>query len=445
MIMKPLHWIVLLLPPLLGGLFIHFFGVNIVKYDEFHLIPILSCDHLPSLTNLLAQHNEHRILFPKVLYFFIAKATNFNTVAVMYASFIIVCFVYALFTYHIQNTYAKRLAFFASLIAGILLFHPMQSENILWGFQLSFYLTFAFSMLSIYFFTNFITVLNAQKNILKRSHLGLSILFCMLASFSSIQGLLCWPTVGCMWIVFERKKTFTTFYFYLWGAFATLTWMGYFYGYAKPPQHPSMLEIFNHPFNFTQYMVAWFGSPFRYKRFVHLQGALILFVGFFVCLHAVNHRSAKTLFPLGLIIFSFFTGMSISIGRSGFNWEQALSSRYTTFSLAFFLGILLYIFALYQEHFSLTKKIPIQYIQIILTLLMLMLLVRIPQDIKDSSGAHKVMIERQEYFRTFTEQPDKNLLLLDPNGDVTEMREGASVLKRLGYNVFCCTKNKESK
>ncbi|MDR3089041.1 MAG: hypothetical protein LBU39_04400 [Desulfobulbaceae bacterium] len=80
----------LLLPVFLGAFILHTYGMNILFQDEFFLVPLVIPDHLPNLEELFQQHNQHRILFPKIVYFFISKATAMNSLAVMWASFALV-------------------------------------------------------------------------------------------------------------------------------------------------------------------------------------------------------------------------------------------------------------------------------------------------------------------------------------------------------------------
>lgn len=82
------------LPVFGGAFFLYRYGVNVLFMDEFAMTPLAISDHLPSLADLFHQHNEHRIFFPKLVYFFLAKASAMNSLAPMWASFTLVTVLY---------------------------------------------------------------------------------------------------------------------------------------------------------------------------------------------------------------------------------------------------------------------------------------------------------------------------------------------------------------
>ena len=151
---KMFRWILLALPPMLGAWFIHHFGVNMLWWDEIGMLPLVTRNEFPSFHELFAQHNEHRILFPRILYYIIAKLSHMNSIAVMYCSWLLVCILYILLIQYIfctgKNTFFNMTI---SIIVGVILFNPIQSENILWAFQIGFYMTYVFSCLSFIFFS----------------------------------------------------------------------------------------------------------------------------------------------------------------------------------------------------------------------------------------------------------------------------------------------------
>src|SRR5947209_20106535 len=80
-------YILILLPVALGFFFVHLFGVNVVFADQWlAIVPLfdkLSTGTL-GVSDLFAQHLEHRIFFPRVATLLLAGITKYNTVAEMY-------------------------------------------------------------------------------------------------------------------------------------------------------------------------------------------------------------------------------------------------------------------------------------------------------------------------------------------------------------------------
>src|SRR5438128_1219761 len=76
----------LVLPALLPFNFVYRFGVNLPYWDQWELVPLLAKLHDGQLTlaDLTAQHNEHRIFFPRLIMLGLATLTRYNTVAEMY-------------------------------------------------------------------------------------------------------------------------------------------------------------------------------------------------------------------------------------------------------------------------------------------------------------------------------------------------------------------------
>ena len=71
---------VLFLPLAFTFSFVYKFGITIPYWDQWELVPLLEKMHNHTLTlaDLWAQHNEHRIIFPKILMMLLARLSNWN-------------------------------------------------------------------------------------------------------------------------------------------------------------------------------------------------------------------------------------------------------------------------------------------------------------------------------------------------------------------------------
>ena len=65
------------------------YGVNVPFGDEWSMVRLFAKwnDHQLSVADLFRQHNEHRILFPKLIYIAFAQLTHWNLRAEMFFRF----------------------------------------------------------------------------------------------------------------------------------------------------------------------------------------------------------------------------------------------------------------------------------------------------------------------------------------------------------------------
>jgi hypothetical protein len=94
---RPLGWLVLalaLLPALIPLVLILTYGVNMPFWDEWDPglagLYIKAHQHQLSFADLAAQHNEHRILLPRIAYLLLNSMTHWNAVGEMVFQWLIV-------------------------------------------------------------------------------------------------------------------------------------------------------------------------------------------------------------------------------------------------------------------------------------------------------------------------------------------------------------------
>ena len=134
---------------------IYKYGVNILFWDDFVIWDwdgFVSSENF-SLFNFFSFHNDHLIFFPRLIYYLIAKISNVNIKCNLYFIFILYTLVLLIFYNFINNINKPFIEkIFVFFIVNCLLFSIVQYENFLWGFQITFACTFAFSIFSFYFF-----------------------------------------------------------------------------------------------------------------------------------------------------------------------------------------------------------------------------------------------------------------------------------------------------
>ncbi|MDR3236388.1 MAG: hypothetical protein LBT48_06655 [Prevotellaceae bacterium] len=333
---------------LLCACFIFLYGVNVLHLDEWELVPLVQKmqDGTLSFADLWAQHNEHRIALPALLYLGLAAATGFNTVAPMWCSFALLsAAAYVVVRYAVRRRgVSGGRKILAAILLPFLLFSLAQYENLLWGFQITFIMALCLSIAAFYFLHLMIHAEDAKRR-LRYFIAALAAAFA--ASFSSSQGLVLWITGAALLALAYRKKSASSPYFIGWNAAAVCAWAGYFYHYAKPERHPSLGYLFDHPAAFLKYFFSAAGNAFAgsFKAWAVPAGVVLVLFALAACLIVLRRKqTAHFFFPMALTLNSLLVLGSIAVGRVGLLEampEQALASRYTSFALCAAVGLAL--------------------------------------------------------------------------------------------------------
>ncbi len=96
---------------------------------------------------LWTDHNGHRILIPKLVYFGFMKASGYQSIGIMYFSVILLTFGIGCVLMSVRRTRGRMIWIDASLILAALAFS--QYENLLWAFQLPFTMAATLVLLAI--------------------------------------------------------------------------------------------------------------------------------------------------------------------------------------------------------------------------------------------------------------------------------------------------------
>jgi hypothetical protein len=329
--------------------YIAVFGVNVVFWDEWEMVPLLERLNQGrlSISDLFAQHNEHRPLFPNLLTLVTEKLTGFNTVVETFLGWFLLTLAAVLLLYVFwvkSNKDPKMVLFF--LPASFLLFSFRQTGSILWGY----------TSLEIYLliFTAVVTFTLLDLCPKSTRSLMVALVTATVASFSTLGGLLVWP-VGLFQILMRGRWK---------NSRRSLTWIiawsivtgTYFYGWTKPSYLPSWQYVFAHPFEGIMYLLSLVGAPFSLDAKTASAFGLTLILILAVVLrqaYRTNMLKVGGVF-LSLIFFGALSALASTIGRGGFGVEYALTSRYTPVTSLGIVG--LYLLAIAVARKSPTKE-----------------------------------------------------------------------------------------
>lgn len=329
-----------LLPAACLALLICRYWVNVPFSDEWDLVPIFQFAQAGELRfdYLFSQHNEHRILVPRLLLAALAWLTHGDVRSGMAFTFVLACITSAALAVLLRRTLpdARQWPIWW-LLANLLIFSPVQHENWLMGMQMLPIMPVLCLALGL--------VIAGSTAMIWLKWAACAFL-CLLASFSLTNGLVCWLVMlPALWMAGERGRTWLLG---LWLALFAAVVAVYFHGYSTPPYHPSLWAAFSHPFAATYYFLTLIGSALSRGTgapTAAVLGAVLLLGGLGLALYLLKQRTDRALLArvmpwLLLCLYAIASSAMTAAGRFGFGVSQAQDSRYTTVSLYLVLGLL---------------------------------------------------------------------------------------------------------
>ncbi len=416
-----------LLPCFLAIHFVRENSVNIPIWDQWEFVPLLSAflERKPWIQLLIDFHNEHRIIFPRVIFLVLAVITRWNVVTEMYVNLFFVGILLVVLWKLLKDTGGHPILM---VPVSWFLFSLQQWENLLWGWQMAISMMLTASVVSIFCLSRI------RRN---RTYTLPAFVSGVFASFSFMGGLCIWP-VGLLQLLIMRARKSICLTWLIVGA---LTMVFYFMGYRKPVDTPDIFIFLKNPVGFMKYVLAYLGSALSgdslRQSFVY--GALVVFLfTFAVVIQRLRMKQWENVVPWTLIgLFSLLCGGMMGIGRLGYGIDQALSSRYISFSSLFLISTMILsvgtMVDLNQRRKSLT---------VIVLLVMTMIL---------SSGyIHSYLSgEREGYYRKlFIGQFSRSLYHLENANDmelkmiywdVNVLKDRAAILRHLKMGPYAVT------
>ena len=423
----------ILLPGVLSVAYVHAFGVNVVFRDQWEMVRYfeqLSNSNL-SFSAVWEPHNEHRFFFPRIAMLALGTITEWNNVAEMYL--IQLCL--------FATLAGLWLAFGTGSRSGPLLFVPVafmvftlsQSQNMLWGYQITFAFTQTFSVLALLFLH-----LSGRGGKWKFTF-PIALTSGTVAAFSAIQGLLVWPAGLLQILIAPLEKRVKGILIAAWGSTGTVVWVAYFVDY-EPDVVSSPFGLLTNPVAGVGRFLSLLGDslylgyvPFLTQRdFAFANGLLVLGLAVTALLLVYKYAElGKYSFWLSLLAFSFLVLLSMTLGRSESGGDSVSASRYVTFSVLAAIGVYAMLVKLWTER---KTRFTTALLGIFLTLILL----NIPFSYLRGIGTGvAIRTDREEaafVLRTYESQSNESLRTLRRSPE--SVRRLASVLEDLGYNVF---------
>jgi hypothetical protein len=341
----PLSWVILvlgLLTMLVGATQIVTSHSLVPLWDEWQEIDVIATahNHWPPVQWLWALHNEHRIIFYRLL--LLADIHLFHgTHWISFWSMLVVQCLFLATIAWMLLTFGVNGALWRSVVglAAFCLFCPTQWENFGWAFQISFLLPGFLAALSLaaLLMYNYRTGQSRHGWI----YFALSIFAACAATFSSAIGVILWPMLLLVASALRVRPWVIEAYL----GFGLILVGSYFYHYQGPSIHSSPFESLRHPIAVLTYSAGYMGIVLpawvKSRELVAVaSGSVGLITALVSTLWALGKKRGEPL-PMALIGFIFFTvstAFITALGRLGLGLPQAFSSRYQTFNLLFWFS-----------------------------------------------------------------------------------------------------------
>lgn len=304
--------------------------------------PLASGVNPLSLQWLWGQHDEHRLVIPKLfliadLHFFQARQV-FLLISILVIQFIHLSVLS--WSMRVLGGWRGSLWRTGTGIAAFCLFCPPQWHNFVWGFETCFVLPGLFLTLS------FVGLLLYWRNCElpapapRWRYLALSILAAIGATCSLANGNLVWPLlVGAALFLRLRRSIVLAL-----ATAGTASYALYFYQYVSPTAHGNALSVLAEPSRFPRFLAVYLGSAFVHANQLaaEVMGLVAIVILFWLLPRSLAFIQTHKLFRLQLILTLLFctgAGVATALGRSNFGLAYAFSSRYQTVVLLFWCAL----------------------------------------------------------------------------------------------------------
>jgi hypothetical protein len=343
--------ILALLPLLILIVHVAQYHVDVPFWDQWNFVPLLGKSYEQGITlgDLWGLHNEHRLLFPRLIMLGLAHISGYNIVLELVVIILLAVATFIVLWYQYSRT-AGVLGYsgfpWVVPVFSLLVFTHSQAENWLWGWQIQIFLNVLAVVAGL-------VCLGSRPFRWKKywAALGCGIL----ATYSFANGLVFWP-LGFLGLVLvswrsklQKKRALAGWLAATAGV--TLSYLVQFH--YKSPSGTPWTQFLDHPGGYLRYIFIYLGRPVihlqEYALAVGLFG--IIFFGLFFLYGFLKRRekfqAALPFFLCGL--YSFGCALLTGIGRVGFGSGQATSGRYVPFSALLWISNFALLFFLSQE------------------------------------------------------------------------------------------------
>lgn len=333
------------------------YGIDVPFWDQWDLVPLLDKMYRGELafSDLWAQHNGHRLLFPQLIMLGLARLTAWNILYELSVNIALALGVFAVLVHQIRTT-ERSLGVvglhWAIPASSLIVFSISQYQNWLWGYQIAMPLT----LLAV---VGGIVLLSGPAFRWRR--FAAAALLGIVATYSFASGVLFWPIgLGILLVVTrgrkERKASIAT-----WLLVSLLTLGFYLWHYQRPASDSALSLMFDMPLTYVSYVLKYLGSICaQYYRSPlpgqQADGDLALVSGL-LAMFALGWAGGMLMWPkiagfrvllpyLAMTVYSLGTAMMTGVGRVGMGGDEALECRYCTMVVPLWVSLVVFLLLL---------------------------------------------------------------------------------------------------
>jgi hypothetical protein len=292
--------------------------------------------------DFFAQHNEHRLLFPRLVMMGLALMSGWNTYWEVATSVVLAAVGIFLLYKILTKTIAHKIIRLVALASiSLVFFSPLQQENWLWGWQIQWYLCVLGLIVAVWA----LSVWEASP--LKR--VIVAAIAATVATYSLASGMFVWIVcLPLLWFIKPLRK-----WLLLWLGVMVLAVGVHYIGYVDPAWHPSKTLFLDQPVQFARYVMVYLAHPVVIDFLLSFKMTLIYgasILAGLIYLYKYHRRELTTsLLPwLCLGLYAGLAALSTGVSRLGFGIEQAYSSRYTTLSQFLLIAFLVMLYKIFE-------------------------------------------------------------------------------------------------
>ncbi len=333
------------LPGVFLGLMALGYTLDLPRLDQWEFIPFLEKAYNGTLSwhDFWAQHNEHRIVFPRLVFLLLAKLTAWNLYYEVAANLLLGLLIFILIAWQAHVGYARCQLpppFPFLWLLSLCVFSLSQWQNWFLGWQLQIFM-------SLFFLLSGCALLNTKRG--GWGTFSLVLLCGIGATYSFANGMLFWPIAI---IFFWANSVWKHRHHVCFIGVALLVMATYFYGYTTPSYHPPLWNALRHPIRLPLYVLCYLGQPvFNFHKLgaacIGLVGVTLWGGGLYRLFRYEGRDTALLRYCLMLGGYSLASALMTAVARVELGTAQAMSSRYITLanplwcSLFFLLPVLL--------------------------------------------------------------------------------------------------------
>lgn len=283
------------------------------------------------VSDLWRQHNEHRILFPRLFLltdWFLFRGTN----VFLLCSILLLQAGHAwIFIREVRDwrELSKAVRLTVAAIVVTLFFSGANLDNFTWPFQISFILAFYAGTVSIYALIRYAEKCGKQKTRAAAGWLAVSAGSGIVATHSLSNGILIWPVLLLTGIVLKLQRRVLLSIGIVFG----LVVLQYVSGYQLMAGHADAVEALRHPIRVLAFVGAYLALPLA--KIDHMVGAAVglavLSAFAWAAFRMVRRRVLPRLvvLSLGVMLYIAAGALVTALGRVAVTLPEA-SLRYAT-------------------------------------------------------------------------------------------------------------------